>query len=218
MPSAQSSNRHPRIMTISPWSIPFFHFLHDVNIGTSYVPTPLAIITWNNTIDDGVHSWACPAVSPHSAGFACPVSLYGAKAFPPTRAERGQEPTVRRRSHAAGSGPNYRRSRRCIRRRNTQPVARTRALFKRPRRLRRLSDWTFPTPNHVSTATDADDDDDGSISASDMAHESHDDEDNASQINQTREECPEWIDDTDEHSCSPQTFHHGMHGRESLTQ
>jgi len=70
----------------------------------------------------------------------------------------------------------------------------------------------------VSTATDADDDDDGSISASDMAHESHDDEDNASQINQTREECPEWIDDTDEHSCSPQTFHHGMHGRESLTQ
>jgi len=54
-------------------------------------------------------------------------------------------------------------------------------------------------------ATDADDDDDGSISASDMAHESCDDEDNACQLNQTREECPEWIDDTDEHSCSPQT-------------
>ena len=153
-----------------------------------------------------MHSWACPAVNPCSAGFACPVSLYGAKAFPPTRGECGQEPTVRQRSHAAGSGPNYRRSQRCIWRRNTQPVARTRALFKRPRRLRRLGDWTFLTPNHVSTATDADDDDDGSISASDMAHKSCNDEDNASQLNQTREKCPEWIDDTDEHSCSPQTI------------
>jgi len=58
----------------------------------------------------------------------------------------------------------------------------------------------------VSTATDADDDDDDSISASNMAHESRDDEDNASQIDQMREECPEWIDDTNEHSCSPQTI------------
>jgi hypothetical protein len=181
-------------------------FLREVNVGISYVPTPLAIITWNTTIDDGVHSWACPAVNPRSAGFVCPVSLYGAKAFPPTRAERGQEPTVRRRSHAAGSGLNYRHSRRRIRHRNPQPVARTQALFKRPRRLRRLGDWTFPTPNHVSTATDADDDDDGSISASDMAHESRDDEDNTFQIDQMTEECPEWIDDTDEHSCSPQTI------------
>ena len=56
-------------------------------------------------------------------------------------------------------------------------------------RLQRLGDWAFLTLNHVSTATDADDDDDGSIS--DMAHESRDDEDTASQINQTREECPE---------------------------
>ena len=38
-----------------------------------------------------------------------------------------------------------------------------------------------------------------------MAHESRDDEDNTSQIDQTREECPEWIDDTDEHSYSPPT-------------
>ena len=201
-------------MTISPWSIPFFSttkkavgsFLREVNVGIGYVPTPHTIITRNTTIDDGVHSWACPAVSPRSAGFACPMSLYGAKAFLPTRAERGQEPTVRRQSHAAGSGPNYRRSRRCtIRRWNPQPVARTRALFKRPRRLRRLSEWAFPTPNHVSTATDADDDDDGIISMPDMAHEPRDDEDNASQINQTREECPEWIDDTDEHLYSPKT-------------
>jgi len=42
-----------------------------------------------------------------------------------------------------------------------------------------------------------------------MAHESRNDEDNASLIDQTREEqCPEWIDDTDDssaisrHSCS----------------
>ena len=143
MPSAQSPNQHPRIMTILPWSIPFFStkkrvvgsFLPEVNVGISYAPTPLTIITWNITIDDGVHSWACPAVSPHSAGFTCPVSLYGAQAFLPTRAERGQEPTVHRRSHVAGSGPNYRRSRQCIRCQNPQPVARTRALFKQPRRL-----------------------------------------------------------------------------------
>jgi len=102
-------------------------------------------------------------------------------------------------------GPKLSSSRRHIRHRNPHPVARTLALFKRPRRLRRLGDWAFPTPNHVSTTTDADDDDDGNISASDMAHKSRDDEDNASQIGQTREECPEWIDDTDDHSCSPQT-------------
>ena len=146
MPSAQSSNRHPRIMTISPWSIPFFSlktrvvgsFLREVNVGISYAtPTPLAILKWNTTIDDGMPSWACPAVSPRSAGFACPVSLYGAKAVPPTREEHGQEPTARRRSHAAGSGSgsNYQRSRRRIRRRNPQSVAQTQALFKRPRRL-----------------------------------------------------------------------------------
>ena len=168
MPSAQSSNRHPRIMTISPWSISLFSpkkrvvgsFLRKVNVGISYVPTLLAILTWTTTIDDGMHSWACPAVSPRGAGLACPVSIYKAKATPPTRAERGQEPTLRRRSHAAGSGSNYRRSRRRMRRRNPQPAIRTRALFKRPRRLRRLGDWAFPTLNHASTATDADDDDD----------------------------------------------------------
>ncbi len=97
-------------------------FLRKVNVGISYVPTPLAILTWTTTIDDGMHSWACPAVSPRGAGLACPVSIYKAKATPPTRAERGQEPTLRRRSHAAGSGSNYRRSRRRIRRRNPQPV------------------------------------------------------------------------------------------------
>ena len=150
MPSAQSSNRHPRIMTISPWLNHFFStkkrvvgsFLREVNVGISCAtPTPLAILKWNTTIDDGVHSWACPAVSPRSAGFVCPVSLYGVKArTPPTRAERGQELPIRRRSHAAGSGPNYRRSRRRTRRRYPQPAAQTRAIFKRPRRLRRLGD------------------------------------------------------------------------------
>jgi len=142
MPLVQSSNRHPRIVTISPWSIPFFSpqtrvvgsLLREVNIGISCaIPTPLAILKWNTTIDDGMPSWACPAFSPHSAGVACPVSLYGEKARnPPTRAERGQELPIRRRSHATGSGPNYRRLRRCTRRRNPQPVAQTRAIFKRP--------------------------------------------------------------------------------------
>ena len=135
-------------------------FLLEVNIGIrGAIPTPLAILKWNTTIDDGMPSWACPAVSPHSAGVACPVSLYGEKARnPPTRAERGQELPIRRRSHATGSGPNYRRSRRRTRRRNPQPVAQTRAIFKRPRRLRRLGDWAFPTPNHATSATVADDD------------------------------------------------------------
>ncbi len=85
MPSAESSNQHPRTMTISPWSIPFYSpqkkvvgsFLREVNVGIISTPTPLAILKWNTTIDDGLHSWACPAVSPCSAGFACPVSLYG---------------------------------------------------------------------------------------------------------------------------------------------
>jgi hypothetical protein len=214
-------------MVISPWSNPFFRpkkgrfadFLEAMNgeIGTNN--TSLHLLPWRtprwNTSrngtnsDDGIPSWACPAVSPCSAGLACPVSLYGAKAIPPTREERGQEPTIRQRRHAAGSGPNYRRSRRCIRRQNPPPVAQTRALFKRPRRLRRLSDWAFPNPNHASPATDADDDNDGSISVFDMSHESRDDDDTASPIDQTREEqCPEWIDDTDDssaisrHSCS----------------
>ena len=185
-------------------------FLREVNVGTSYTPTPLTIFKWNTTIDDGVLSWACPAVSPRSAGFACPVSLYGTKArIPPTRAERGQEPMIRRRSHAAGSGPNYQRSRRRIRRRNPHPVAQTRALFKRPRCLQRLGNWAFPTSNHALSTTDTDDNNDGSISVSDMAHESCDDEDNASPIDQTSEEqCLEWIDDADDssaisrHSCS----------------
>ena len=156
-------------------------------------------------------SWACPAVSPRSAGLACPVSLYGAKTIPPMRAERGQEPTICRRRHATGLGPNYRHSRRRKRRRDPPPVAQARALFKRPRCLQRLSDWAFPTPNHASSATDTDDDNDGSISAFYMAHESCDDEDYAFPIDQTRkEQCPEWIDDTDDsdisrHSCPPVT-------------
>jgi len=74
-----------------------------------------------------------------------------------------------------------------------------------------LSDWAFPNPNHASSTTDADDDNDGSISAFNMAHESCDDEDDTFPIDQTREEqCPEWIDDTDDsafsrHSCPPVT-------------
>ena len=168
MPSAQSSNRHPHIMTISPWSISLFSpkrrvvgsFLHEVNVGISYAPTPLAILTWTTTIDDGMHSWACPAVSPRGAGLACPVSLYGTKATPPTRAERGQVLLARRQRHAAGSGSNYRRSQQRIRRRTPQPVIQTRALFKRTRRLQRLGDWAFLSPTHASTATDAVSDDD----------------------------------------------------------
>ena len=46
-----------------------------------------------------------------------------------------------------------------------------------------------------------------------MAHESRDDDDNTSPTDQTREEqCPEWIDNTDDssaisrHSCSPATI------------
>jgi hypothetical protein len=174
-------------MTILPWLIPFFSpkkvvgcFLRKVNIGISYAPTHLAILTWNITIDDGVHSWACPAVSPRSAGFACPVSLYRAKAILPTRAERGQEPTVR-----------FDEVMRQVRAQTTNACndaygAETPNQLpehehcSNGHHLRRLGAWAFPTPNHASTATDADDDDDGSISAFDMAHESRDDEDIAS--------------------------------------
>ena len=99
-------------MTLLPWSIPFFltkkravgSFLREVNVGISYVPTPLAIITWNTTIDDGVHSWACPAVSPCSAGFACPVSLYGRRYVDKVmRQVRAQ--TTDARDEAYGAGP-----------------------------------------------------------------------------------------------------------------
>ena len=44
-------------------------FLREVNVGISCaIPTPLAILKWNTTIDDGMPSWACPAVSPRNAG------------------------------------------------------------------------------------------------------------------------------------------------------
>ncbi len=180
------------------WSNPFFPpqkrriavFFRTVNMGMSTTPpslvplgrkTPLGSTSRNGmNPDDGMPSWACPAISPRSAGLVCPVSLYGAKAIPPTRAEHGQELTIRRRRHAAGLGQNNRHSRRRIQRRNPPPAARARALFKRPRHLQRLSDWAFPTPNHALSATDADDDNDGRISAFDMAHKSRDDEDNAS--------------------------------------
>ena len=139
------------------------------------------------------------------------MSLYGAKAILPTRAERGQEPMIRRQRHATGSGPNSRRSQQRIRHRIPPPIAQAQALFKRPRCLRRLSDWAFPTLNHALSATDVNDDNNDSISAFDTAHEPCD-EDNASPTDQTREEqCPEWIDDTDDsstisrHSCSPAT-------------
>ena len=81
-------------------------FLRTVNLGIDTTPpslvplgrkTPLGSTSRNGTFpDDGMPSWACPAVSPRSAGLACPVSLYGVKAIPPTRAERGQEPMIRR--------------------------------------------------------------------------------------------------------------------------
>ena len=123
MPSMQSSNRHPRIMAIFPWLIPFLSpqkrvvesFLREVNIGIRSVPIPLAILKWNTTIDiisdedshdDGMHLWKCPPVSPHEAGVVCPLVLYGAKTVPPTRAERRHKTTIRRRHHTSGTGPN----------------------------------------------------------------------------------------------------------------
>ena len=184
-------------------------------MGISTTPPSLVPLEWktpsgsksrNGAIPgNGMPSWACPAVSLHSAGLACPVSLYGAKTIPPTRAERGQEPTICRRCHATGSGPDHRRTQHRQRHQDPPPpVAQARALFKRPQRLQRLSDWAFPSPNHALLATDADDDnEDGSISAFDMAHESCDDNNSAFPIDQTREEqCTEWIDDTDDSAIS----------------
>ena len=75
-------------------------------------------------------SWYCPAVSPHSAGLVCPVFLYGAKTVPPTRAERQQKPASRRRRHVVGSGPNYRRLRCRLSRRNPPRVHPARGIFK----------------------------------------------------------------------------------------
>ena len=113
MPLAQSPNRHPCIMAISPWSIPFFSpqkrvvgsFLREVNVGISSAPTPHTILKWNIIIDiisdkfsrdDGMHLWQCPSVSLHEANVVCPIVLYGAKTVPPTRAERRQKMRIRR--------------------------------------------------------------------------------------------------------------------------
>ena len=182
MPSAQSSNRHPRIMTISPWSIPFFSpqkrvvgsFLREVNVGISCAtPTPLDILKLNTTIniisdkysrDDGMlHLWQCPSVSPHEANVVCPIVLYGAKTVPPTRAERRQQTSIRRRHCTIGTGPNHRRSQRRHLRRNPRPITQTRPLFYTPRRQKQLRDWAFPHTNdshEASGSTYEDDDDD----------------------------------------------------------
>ena len=135
MPSAQSPNRHPCIMAISPWSIPFFSpqkrvvgsLLREVNVGISSAPTPHTILKWNIIIDiisdkfsrdDGMHLWQCPSVSLHEANVVCPIVLYGAKTVPPTRAERRQKMRTRRRHHTSGTGPNRCRAQRCHLKRN----------------------------------------------------------------------------------------------------
>jgi hypothetical protein len=189
-------------------------FLRTINRGTGTAPPSLVPLGGrkprrSKSADDGIPPWACPAVSPRSAGLACPVSLYGAKTIPPTRAERGEEPAIRRRRHAAGSGPNYRRSRQRIRRRNPPPATPMQALFTWPRCLRRLSDWAFLNPNHALPMTDSDDDKDDHIFVSEVSHEPRDDVDIASPTDQTRDkQCPDWIDNSDDnstmsrHSCS----------------
>ncbi len=193
-------------------------FLRTINRGTGTAPPSLAPLggrkpcrntSANNNSADGIPPWACPAVSPRSAGLTCPVSLYGAKTTPPTRAERGQETTTRRQRHAAGSGPNYRHSRWRILRQNPPPATPTQALFTWPQCLQRLSDWAFPNPNHVLPTTDSIEDKDGNISASEVSQKPRNDVDIASPTVQTRDEqCPDWIDNSDDsstmlrHSCS----------------
>ena len=148
MPSAQSRRRQPDTAVILPWSNPFFppqkrriaNFLQTVNVGISSLPPSLFPLGRNGTTDrvskaiadaGPTPSWYCPVVSPHSAGLVCPVFLYGAKTVPRIRAERQQKSVSRRRRHIVGSGPNYRRSRRRLSRRNPPGVHPARAIFKR---------------------------------------------------------------------------------------
>ena len=151
-PLASSRFWHLCTMAEPSWLTPFFppqkrhiaDFLRTVNMGISTTPpslvplrqkTPLGSTSRNRTIpNNSMPSWTCPAVSLRSAGLACPVSLYGAKGIPPTRAERGQEPTIRQQRHVTGSGPNYQRLQQCIQCRNPPP-AQAQALFKQPRLL-----------------------------------------------------------------------------------
>jgi hypothetical protein len=147
-------------------------FLREVNVGIRSAPTPLAILKWNTFTDsvpdmdarDGcMHSWQCPPVSPHDVGVVCPIVLYGAKTVPPTRAERRQKTSIRRRHCTLGTGPNHRRSQRRHLRRNPRPITQTRSLFCTPRRRKQLRDWVFPHTNDSHEApgsTYKDDDND----------------------------------------------------------
>ncbi len=161
-------------MAESSWSIPFFPpkkrliagFLRTVNVGTSTNPTSLVLLgrrkpsggtsTDDAFPDDSMPSWACPAVSPRSAGLACPMSLYGEKTVPPRRSERDKTPITRRRRHVPGSGPNRRRSLRQQRRRTPPSAAAVHDLFKRPKRLRRLIEWTLQSHYFVPAEDDHD--------------------------------------------------------------
>ena len=124
-----------------------------------------------------MHLWQCPPVSPCTAGVACPVVLYEAKTVPPTRAERRQETTIRRRHCTAGTGPNHRRSRRHHLRRNPRPVTQQRSLFYAPHRQRQLSDWAFPSTNdsndpHEASVPTYENDDDDTITLNSSLHNS----------------------------------------------
>ena len=145
-------------------------FLREVNVGISSAPTPLAILKWNtftdsvpdmDARDDGMHSWQCPPVSPHDAGVVCPIVLYGAKTVPPTRAERRQKTSIRRRHCTIGTGPNHRRSQRCHLQHNPRPITQTRPLFYTPCHRKQLRDWAFPHTNdsHEASGSTYEDDD-----------------------------------------------------------
>ncbi len=205
-------------MVGTPWSNPFFPpqkrrlavFLRTINSGISTVPLPLFPLggqrpRWTALTSapppNGIPPWACPAGSPRSVGLACPVSLYGARTTPPTRAERGQEAPPCRRRHGAGSGPNHRRSRRCLRRRTTLLAPPTRALFTRPRCPRQLQDWVLPTQAHTPLAITTADDGDNTMSLPDRPQLPHEDVDIASSPAPPRDDqCPDWTDTCDGYS------------------
>ncbi len=169
-PSASCRSRHCHTMAVPSWLIPFFppqkrpiaSFFQSVNVGTGTDPPSLVPLgrrkssssTSTDTAfpDNGTFSWTCPAVSPRSAGLACPVALYGDKTVLPRRSEGRIIP--RRRHHAPNSGPNHRRSLRRQQRRTPQPELATRVLFKRPKQLRRLIKW--PLPGHLFLPTVSD--------------------------------------------------------------
>ena len=91
----------------------------------------------------------------------CPIILYRAKTVPPTRAERRQKTSIRRRHCTIGTGPNHRRSQRRHLRRNPRPITQTRSLFCTPRRRKQLRDWVVPHTNdsHEAPGLTYEDDD-----------------------------------------------------------